>query len=166
MGRRSPFTSDLKIVISSLYVEYKYGILKWSSGLHWFNGTTTKVPFPVGMIIAEVTDSSSGGCREMENTPREGSTTMIYDKGLTTNELFLRTCGKFPEKVAMIDGARGFTYTALNREANRFGNAIRSLGMKKGDRVAFIVKDCKEFVFVYLRLAKIGAVRFLSTIDA
>jgi len=58
----------------------------------------------------------------------------------------------------MIDGAKGFAYTALNREANRFGNAIRSLGIKKGDRVAFIAKDCKEFVFVYLGLAKIGAV--------
>ena len=54
-------------------------------------GIATKVSFPVGMIIAEVTDSSSGECREMENTPREGSTTMMYNKGMTTNELSLRT---------------------------------------------------------------------------
>jgi acyl-CoA synthetase (AMP-forming)/AMP-acid ligase II len=83
---------------------------------------------------------------------------MMYNKGMTTKDLFLRTCYRFPDKIAMIDGTRAFTYAALNGEANRLANAIGSLRIEKGDRVALIAKDCKEFVFIYLGLSKIGII--------
>ncbi len=83
---------------------------------------------------------------------------MIYNKGMTTNDLFLRSCYRNPRKMALIDGTYGYTYEDLNRESNRLANAILALGIKKGDRVALLAKNCKEFVFIYLGLSKIGAV--------
>jgi len=83
---------------------------------------------------------------------------MLHNQGLTTNDLFRRTCARYPETIALVDGSYRYSYAALNDESNKLANAILNLGVKKGDRVAICAKNCKEFVFTYLALAKIGAV--------
>jgi acyl-CoA synthetase (AMP-forming)/AMP-acid ligase II len=87
-----------------------------------------------------------------------GEIKMIYNKGMTTNDLFLRAFYRHPKKMALIDGKYKYSYTELNKESNRLANAIQSLGVKKGDKVALLAKNCKEFVFIYLGLSKIGVV--------
>ena len=53
---------------------------------------------------------------------------------------------------------RRFTFLALNRRCNKTANALLSLGVKPGDRVATLCKNGIEFVESYFALAKIGAV--------
>jgi acyl-CoA synthetase (AMP-forming)/AMP-acid ligase II len=83
---------------------------------------------------------------------------MIYNKGMTTNDLFLRAFYRHPGEKALIDGRFKYSYEDLNKESSRLANAILSLGIKKGDKVALLAKNCKEFVFMYLGLSKIGGV--------
>jgi acyl-CoA synthetase (AMP-forming)/AMP-acid ligase II len=53
---------------------------------------------------------------------------------------------------------RRFTFLALNRRCNKTANALLSLGVNPGDRVATLCKNGIEFVESYFALAKIGAV--------
>jgi fatty-acyl-CoA synthase len=82
---------------------------------------------------------------------------MVYSKGMTTNDLFLRTCHRYPEKMALIDRSYRYSYRELNKESNKLANAFLNLGVKKGEKLAILAKDCKELVFMYLASSKIGA---------
>jgi fatty-acyl-CoA synthase len=83
---------------------------------------------------------------------------MQYSKGMTTNDLFLRSYSRHPEKICLIDKGKKHTYGEVNAESNRLANALRGLGIGKGDKVAVLSKDRKEFVSAYVGLSKIGAV--------
>ncbi len=53
--------------------------------------------------------------------------------------------------------SRVFTYGMLLREVNRFANALKSLGVRKGDRVAIYLGMVPELAIAMLACAKIGA---------
>jgi len=53
---------------------------------------------------------------------------------------------------------RKYTYFELYREVNRFANALRSLGIRKGDRVVIYMPPLPETVISMLAAAKIGAI--------
>ncbi len=66
-------------------------------------------------------------------------------------------------KLAIIwEGERGelrtFSYHALNREVCMFANVLRSMGVKKGDRVTIYMGRIPELPIAMLACAKIGAV--------
>jgi fatty-acyl-CoA synthase len=52
---------------------------------------------------------------------------------------------------------RRMTYEELNTESNRFANAIMGLGVKKGDRVAILARNCVEYIELMVACAKMGA---------
>ena len=52
---------------------------------------------------------------------------------------------------------RSFTYAELAREVGRFANVLRSLGVRKGDRVAIYLPMIPEAAFAMLACARIGA---------
>ncbi len=54
--------------------------------------------------------------------------------------------------------SRVLTYGMLQREVNRFANALKSLGIRKGDRVAIYLGMTPELPIAMLACAKIGAV--------
>ena len=56
---------------------------------------------------------------------------------------------------------RKYTYYELYRAVNKFANALRSLGVNKGDRVAIYMPALPETVIAMLATAKIGAVHTL-----
>ena len=51
-----------------------------------------------------------------------------------------------------------YTYREVQARANRFGNALRALGVEVEDRVLLVLPDCPEFVFAWFAAAKVGAV--------
>ena len=66
-------------------------------------------------------------------------------------------------KTALIwEGENGdektFTYAESYLEVNKLANAIKSLGIKKGDRVAIYMPMVPEAVFAMLACARIGAI--------
>jgi acetyl-CoA synthetase len=55
-------------------------------------------------------------------------------------------------------GVRTMSYFALNREVSQFGNVLRAMGIRKGDRVTIYMPRIPEIVIAMLACAKIGAV--------
>ncbi len=51
-----------------------------------------------------------------------------------------------------------YSYFALNREVCEFANVLRSMGVKKGDRVTIYMPRIPELIMAMLATAKIGAV--------
>ena len=54
--------------------------------------------------------------------------------------------------------SRKFTYNELLKEVCLFGNALRDLGVKKGDRVCLYMQMIPELAFAVLACARIGAI--------
>ncbi|MGD2122061.1 MAG: acetate--CoA ligase [Gemmatimonadota bacterium] len=74
-----------------------------------------------------------------------------HQKTATRNKLALVWEGE--------DGAlKTYSYFALNREVCEFANVLRSMGVKKGDRVTIYLPRIPELVMAMLATAKIGAV--------
>jgi len=82
---------------------------------------------------------------------------------LTYNALDRHASTWRKNKLALIwEGERGevrtFTYWQLLREVNKFANVLKSLGVRKGDRVAIYTGRCPEQAIAMLACARIGAV--------
>jgi acyl-CoA synthetase (AMP-forming)/AMP-acid ligase II len=65
---------------------------------------------------------------------------------------------KFPNRVALKDERRSYTYPETNRRVNRLAHSLLSLGLRKGDKVAVLLENSIEIVEVYLATAKAGLV--------
>ena len=65
-----------------------------------------------------------------------------------------------PDMEAIVDvgTARRLSYRELDRRANKAANAMRAMGVAKGDRVAILMMNGIEYCESFLGLAKIGAV--------
>ncbi len=63
-----------------------------------------------------------------------------------------------PEKPALICGERSLTFAELNARANRVANALKSLGVGVGDRVAIMVHNSLEGVEVGAACTKLRAI--------
>ncbi len=73
-------------------------------------------------------------------------------------ELLSRSARRLPNKIAVIDGDRTFTYQQLEDLSDRFAAALASSGVKVGDRVGVFAPNCVEFVITFFGLLKAGAV--------
>ena len=52
--------------------------------------------------------------------------------------LLTKAAATFPEKAAVVHGERVMTYAQFNARVNRLANALRGLGLKKGENVAIL----------------------------
>jgi len=67
---------------------------------------------------------------------------------------------RIPDRTAVIDGMTGeaITFTVLNEKANAMANALQSLGIKEGDRVAIYLPNIPEFIVAFFANSKLGAI--------
>lgn len=72
---------------------------------------------------------------------------------------FLRdSAARLPDKVALVCQERRLTYGWLDQAANRMANALRQLGVARGDRVAFYLNNSAELVVGIFGALKAGGV--------
>ena len=57
----------------------------------------------------------------------------------------------------LFEGGR-ITYQELHGRANRAACWLQSLGLRKGDRVVVMMKNCPEFIELYLACARLGTI--------
>jgi benzoate-CoA ligase family protein len=62
------------------------------------------------------------------------------------------------DRTALLCGERTHTYADVAARANRAGNALRALGVRRGDRVLIVLRDGVDFVASWYGALKIGAV--------
>jgi 2,3-dihydroxybenzoate-AMP ligase len=65
---------------------------------------------------------------------------------------------QFAPRVALIDGARQYTYADLDRISDNLALNLLALGLKPLERVVPTLPNVAEFVLLYLALQKIGCV--------
>lgn len=65
---------------------------------------------------------------------------------------------RWPDKTAVVFGEKGYSYSYLNAQASKVANALKSLGVEKGDRVSMWLPNCPEFTTSFYGILKIGAV--------
>lgn len=63
-----------------------------------------------------------------------------------------------PQKFAIIDGDRPFTYREVNERCNQMAHFLLEEGVSRGDRVGVLMYNSHEFMELYFALAKIGAI--------
>jgi len=63
-----------------------------------------------------------------------------------------------PDKSALIFEGRHITYKELNVGINRVAHYFQEKGLKKGDRISVLLRNCPEFLNVYFASAKLGLI--------
>ena len=69
-----------------------------------------------------------------------------------------KTAETYPANAAISYAEKEITYAQLDKFSNQFGNALRNLGVKKGDRVAVFLPNIPQFIIAYFGVLKAGAV--------
>ena len=77
---------------------------------------------------------------------------------MVVGDILRRNAKIYSKKVGLIDGNKSFTYKGINVRTNRLSNGMRNLGLKKGDKVAFMANSCHQFVEAYFAVAKAGLI--------
>ena len=82
----------------------------------------------------------------------------VHRSTLTPLAFLERTLAVYPEKVAVVDGARRLTYRELGERVYRLASALRRVGVRKGDRVAVLSPNSTELLEAHFGVPQIGAV--------
>ncbi|MFI6350427.1 (2,3-dihydroxybenzoyl)adenylate synthase [Streptomyces sp. NPDC050560] len=83
-------------------------------------------------------------------------------RGRTLGSLLRDRAEATPEAVAVVDGARRWTYRDLDVRADRLAAGIRRLGIGWGDRVLVHLPNIAEFMELSFALFRLGAVPVLA----
>src|SRR5262245_5915953 len=94
---------------------------------------------------------------------RQPSQPELYRPKLTYPELpyggmLDRPVALYPEREAIAFHDVSITFRELEGLVNSFGNALRGIGIGRGDRVCLFMTNRPEYVIAFFALAKIGAV--------
>src|SRR4030081_2918934 len=77
---------------------------------------------------------------------------------LTPLEFARRTRALYPDREAVVDGALRFTYEQFFDRCDRLSPALQALGVKAGDRVAYIAPNTHAQLESFYAVPQIGAV--------
>lgn len=82
----------------------------------------------------------------------QGIQQMIFSDPLKLNAV------RYGDKTAVSFQGKSLTYKELNERVNQLAHALKNLGVKKGDKVAFMLFNCNQLIEVIYACSKIGAV--------
>ncbi len=77
---------------------------------------------------------------------------------LTPLEFRDRAEALYGKKIGVIDGDKQFTYAQFGERTHRLANALRKLGIDKGDRVSFITYNTHQLLEAYYGVVEAGAI--------
>lgn len=77
---------------------------------------------------------------------------------LLITDFLRRAVALYPDKVAIIEGEREWTYAEFGRRVQRLSHALRSAGIGKGDRVCILSPNSHFFLESFYGVSQVGAV--------
>ena len=77
---------------------------------------------------------------------------------LTPLEFARRTRKLYPDREAVVDGSLRLTYAQFFKRCDRWSSALRALGVKQGDRVAYIAPNTHAMLESFYAVPQLGAV--------
>src|SRR5215475_8433086 len=51
-----------------------------------------------------------------------------------------------PDRIAIVDETGSWSFRRFHQRLTRFGNAMHGLGLAKGERIALLLPDCREYL--------------------
>ncbi len=79
--------------------------------------------------------------------------------GTTIGELYDRCVDFYGDRIAVTMNGRSYTYADVGKKADALLTALQKLGLRKGDKIAFLMANCPEYVFCEYAVAKSGCIR-------
>ena len=77
---------------------------------------------------------------------------------INIGSLFAKSAKHYPDHLAIAQGDRELTYREANQRIDSFANALKKLGVRKGDRLAIFSGNCPEYILVMFACFKAGIV--------
>ncbi len=94
---------------------------------------------------------------EGESSP-DGVASKVFRSELNPVDFLHRAAYVYPEKVAVVDGDRRFSYSQLAERSWRLANALRSAGLSKGDRVATLLFNSAPMLEAHFGIPAAGGI--------
>src|SRR3974390_1240522 len=76
----------------------------------------------------------------------------------TLRDSFIGNVSRWPNRTAIIESERAYTYADLDAAVNQCANLLIDIGVRKGDAVGLLLNNCPEFAIGFLACQKLGAV--------
>jgi fatty-acyl-CoA synthase len=73
-------------------------------------------------------------------------------------DLLHRSAARYPDKLAVVGGEVRLTYGAFDAAVNRAAHALADRGLRKGDRLAILSRNCWQYAAMAFATAKLGVV--------
>jgi fatty-acyl-CoA synthase len=77
---------------------------------------------------------------------------------LTPMRFLERASSVHPDRTAIIDGYRTFTYAAMAVHVTRLAHAFKAKGLEPGERVAYLAPNCAEMLIAHFAVPLAGGV--------
>ena len=87
-----------------------------------------------------------------------GAAGRVFRTELNPVDFLRRAAYVYPEKLALVDGERRYSYGQLATRAWRLANALRSAGLRKGDRVATLLFNSLPMLEAHFGVPAAGGV--------
>lgn len=78
---------------------------------------------------------------------------------LTISDLYDRCVQYYGKNTAITFNDKSYSYDEMGYYSNSLVTALQKLGLKKGDRVGFLMANCPEYIFCEYAVAKVGGTR-------
>ncbi|MCE8000586.1 MAG: AMP-binding protein [Rhodobiaceae bacterium] len=79
--------------------------------------------------------------------------------GLTLGGILTNALKRNADKTALVYSGAEFSYSELNHQSSRAAQGLLELGIKRGDSVAILLRNCVEYAVTDLAIIKRGAVK-------
>ena len=76
--------------------------------------------------------------------------------GKTYAESLALVAGRYPDREALVFRDRRYSFADLKAEADKVSARLAALGMRRGDKVAILMPNRPEFLFMWLGAAQMG----------
>src|SRR3990172_3829049 len=80
------------------------------------------------------------------------------DIGMTITEVIEKNAATHPTKPYLYFKEVEISYGMLKEIVSKIANGLLLLGVRKGDRICFLLGNCPEFLYFQFACARIGAV--------
>src|SRR5436305_49977 len=82
----------------------------------------------------------------------------VFRSELNPVDFLERAAYVYPEKIAVVDGDRRYSYLQLAERSWRLANALRSAGLSKGDRVATLLFNSAPMLEAHFGVPAAGGI--------
>ena len=77
---------------------------------------------------------------------------------LLVTDFLRRAAALYPDKLAVVDGARRYTYADFQHRVNRLSHALQDSGIRQGDRVCILSPNSHFFLESFYATAQSGII--------